>query len=578
MKMSSTILFDISRKYVQDNQALIGKEATDRILGWIRSRSLPHLTSVCESSMPALASKDTVRVLMQIEAFFKKNALFADPVKCSQACVDSFLEAENKCAVTNRRLDNHYRDRDFLSPDIMLWVDRMQADIASCLGSYRTFLDSVPSRIRFTSGATSTRSRRNSRPHEKVSLRPRGSYSTHLYLSTLAESLGYKVYKGRLSTFNRVEEVLKNWETNRMIACENEGDLILQLAFDSYAKERLRSYFGVDLSDQSRNQRLAHVGSLGSDFNEYEIATADLKWASDTCAYNAVALLFPFEFFSYLAQCRARNGHLPDGRMLRYEKFSSMGNGSTFAIESLIFAAACRALKPKTWSVYGDDIIIDSDCVDDLARLLAYLGFELNMKKTHVTGPFRESCGGNFYEGSDVTPFYVRDFDSRKANQCHLVNGLAGVAVPGGELWKFLLLLTEKWKLPLVPYNYSSTSGVWIEPYFAYAEKKLRSRHGMLQFKGLVPRNRSTYVGDSRCLFLWHLDAISREPRAGISTLGRVRGSVTHPVEITNVVRSEAPSPSFKYVRKWIYWNVPVAVTPLHLTWWSEDLTRRKAS
>jgi hypothetical protein len=93
--------------------------------------------------------------------------------------------------------------------------------------------------------------------------------------------------------------VPKNWKTFRTIACEPDGALPFQLAFDTFAKRRLRAR-GINLSDQSRNQLLAKEGSING-----SLATIDLSSASDTVAFNTVALLFPTEWFDVLNAFRS---------------------------------------------------------------------------------------------------------------------------------------------------------------------------------------------------------------------------------------------------------------------------------
>lgn len=63
------------------------------------------------------------------------------------------------------------------------------------------------------------------------------------------------------------------------------------------------------------------------------------------------------------------------------------------------------------WSVYGDDIIIDVAGYDLLAEVLQYCGFTVNPRKSYVTGPFRESCGQDFFLGDRVRPFYLKEIE-----------------------------------------------------------------------------------------------------------------------------------------------------------------------
>lgn len=575
MKVDSTWVFDMSRDYVQDNRLQLGEVISKRILGWIRSRDIPRLAT-CSELVSSLHSMDDpcFRLLLQIEAFFKKNAAFSNPIQSDSATVEAFNKAETKCRITNRRLEFYYFHPERLSSERREQFSKMIDYVQYVLGDYSKFISSLPRNIKFTAGATSKRSRRKSAPYQKVSLKPWCTPTSEVYLKTLAKFFGYgENLRARLTSQNRLEIVPKNWKTGRMIACEPEGSLILQLAFDSYAKRRLLHKVGIDLRDQSRNQQMAKEGSI---YGSY--ATIDLSSASDTVAFNLVSWLFPYPWFKYLNDCRSPQGLL-EGRVVDYAKFSSMGNGATFTIETLIFASACKAVGSKYFSVYGDDIIIETELYEKLTDLLRFLGFTPNLQKSHSRGPFRESCGGNYVRGVDVTPFYIRDMDQRHANLCHLVNGLAAVSLPGGKVWDRLRDLVSSLNLPLIPFCEQSTSGVWVDPSTAYLKKVLRSRHGMLYYKGYIPRSKARRADDIRSLFLWHLDATRRDvnPAYDLDSLNLVRGSYpnrTREKTERSIIRSRTPLPSHKYVRKWVHWFHPVAVAPLHLYWWSSFITR----
>jgi hypothetical protein len=60
-----------------------------------------------------------------------------------------------------------------------------------------------------------------------------------------------------------------------------------------------------------------------------------------------------------------------------------MGNGYTFTIETLVFAAICKSIGSRQFSVYGDDIIIETELYEPLVEMLSYLGFEVNKEKSH---------------------------------------------------------------------------------------------------------------------------------------------------------------------------------------------------
>jgi hypothetical protein len=208
---------------------------------------------------------------------------------------------------------------------------------------------------------------------------------------------------------NRVTTVPKNAKTDRVIAIEPDLNMYVQKGIGSVIRNRLRRV-GVDLNNQHQNQVLAREGSLTG-----TLATIDLKSASDTVSMRLVEMLLPDDWYSALKQCRSPRGTLPSGELITYHKVSSMGNGFTFELESLIFWAICKSVidifRPdeNRLSVYGDDIILSSSIYGTVSWILGFCGFTVNSKKSFANGPFRESCGKHFFNGDDVTPFYIRD-------------------------------------------------------------------------------------------------------------------------------------------------------------------------
>lgn len=552
------ISFDICRAYICDTRRLVDDPSFDQILGWIRNRDINRLSSCVNRFGSAYADPNLHRAHRQIEAFFKKSAIFSEPERCLQAAKQSFQRAERICRITNRRLDYYYTKRDRLDPDLRLYMSKAEDYIYRVLGPFDDFLENLPEFVRFTSGATSADSRRNSAPYRKVSLRMRCTDKASPYVKALSKFFGYGPMRPRLVSANRVEFVPKSWKTDRTIACEPAGNLPLQLAFDTYCKSRLRRY-GIDLSNQGRNQELAREGSITGRF-----ATLDLSMASDTLAFNTVAALLPAKWFRYLADVRSPFGRTPDG-LIKYAKFSSMGNGATFSLETLVFASACFAVGSKTFSVYGDDIIIEAELYPALVRFLRFLGFIPNVDKSYSAGPFRESCGVDSHAGIDITPFYLRGWSGLKALLSHNVNGLVRVSNPDGEVWKLCYDLVKQFHLPLVPENDDSMSGVMIFIHHAYSEKLIRNDRGhdrrnrrdqIPRFRAYKPRNADRVTDDSRSLFLWYLDKY------------RSRGWNDQ----DPLIRSRTPTFDHEYVRKWSLWIPPKVGAFDHLYWWSEYL------
>lgn len=208
---------------------------------------------------------------------------------------------------------------------------------------------------------------------------------------------------------SRITTVPKNAKTNRVIAIEPDLNMYLQKGIGAAIRRRLRRA-GIDLNDQTHNQRLAREGSLTG-----ELATIDFSSASDTICKELVELLIPPDWLVALKQVRSPVGDLPDGSRVAFSKFSSMGNGFTFELESMIFYAIASAVLDLCGvkgvvSVYGDDLIAPSSQESERALKWAFgrAGFTINDRKSHFHGPFRESCGKHYFRGDDVTPFYIR--------------------------------------------------------------------------------------------------------------------------------------------------------------------------
>lgn len=217
----------------------------------------------------------------------------------------------------------------------------------------------------------------------------------------------------------RLGFVPKTSKTDRTICVEPSLNALGQKGIGAYMKNRLDLY-GVDLRDQSINQRLALDGSIRGNY-----ATVDLSSASDTVSYALVMSLLPFEWFELLDRFRSERVEFK-GEVIELEKFSSMGNAYTFELESLIFyslaLAVCDSLdlvgmpvfsggrleKGFPVTVYGDDIIIPVGAYMKLVEVLTWCGFSVNMEKSYCYGPFRESCGADWFLGFDVRPWYLK--------------------------------------------------------------------------------------------------------------------------------------------------------------------------
>jgi len=205
---------------------------------------------------------------------------------------------------------------------------------------------------------------------------------------------------------SRTTTVPKSAEIDRTICIEPLLNVYLQLGVDGLIRSRLKSRWQYNIDDQSKNQELAQRGSADGDF-----ATVDLSSASDLISLKICEILLPPAWYDLLLDLRSAATEI-DGQIFPLSKISSMGNGYTFALETLIFGALTRCAirrtkSPRISSVYGDDIVLPTCAYVYLKELLTMCGFRLNTAKTFTDGPFRESCGKDFYKGMNVRPLFL---------------------------------------------------------------------------------------------------------------------------------------------------------------------------
>lgn len=221
----------------------------------------------------------------------------------------------------------------------------------------------------------------------------------------LGNDAGQHIFSWKLSRVckitngSRFSTVPKNNEKRRPINIEPFGNILTQRAVGNYLRGEVNRLFSVDLNTlQDRHrQRIKHVD---------DIATIDLKNASDSISIDLCKFLLPTNVMNALYETRSEFVLGPDGKYYMPRKISSMGNGFTFELMTLILTAVCRQLDPEA-TVFGDDIIIRKDKAEELMQLLSAVGLKVNVDKSFADGPFRESCGGNYHKEEG----YIESYD-----------------------------------------------------------------------------------------------------------------------------------------------------------------------
>jgi hypothetical protein len=305
----------------------------------------------------------------------------------------------------------------------------------------------------------------------------------------------------------RIDTVPKNAKTDRVIAVEPTGNSFLQKGIGSYIRDRLRTV-GIDLDNQETNQELARLAE------DWRLATIDLKAASDTVSIEAVWLLLPYEWSSVMDSFRSRWAVMPDESRLRLNKFSSMGNGFTFELETLIFWALTKSVdeyldRRGTVAVYGDDIIVSRDIYPMLKSVLDYMGFETNVDKTFASGPFFESCGKHFFMGVDVTPAYQKEELTDASRYIQLGNRLMRLAFRLGNQKHLAQWVEPAWRCSnrgvsfqgQIPFG-TEGDDAWLVPYSEFDFSHGRANHHGVRC--LVQRTgMRSLPGNERALLAW---------------------------------------------------------------------------
>jgi hypothetical protein len=320
-----------------------------------------------------------------------------------------FIAAEDICRETNKRIRKaRYEPIDWFVASV---ISTARRKISKLIGPMSVF--KIEPGFGWGPGASYEIPRRRAFVDTKMHELPFAVTPTaeSLFRSVVGTDLHWSIAVGSITTTKvehcRIEAVPKNAKTHRIIAIEPRANSFLQKGVGRYFRERLKRV-GVNLDDQGANQEGASRAYTD------RLATLDLKAASDTVAIEVVYDLLPLEWAMLLDDLRSRKAEMPDGSIRTLEKFSSMGNGFTFELESLIFWAVVSSvvdmLKPGgEVLIYGDDIICPAETAEKVIECLSFLGFEVNKEKSFITGNFFESCGRHFFKSKEVTPIYQKE-------------------------------------------------------------------------------------------------------------------------------------------------------------------------
>ena len=366
------------------------------------------------------ACADTIAGIRQVLRFFKKLKISCSPRRETRAA-SHFLAVEGDLRVMTSQVE---RKDNFLD------------QVAGIIWS-QVFPGIDYSRLVCHHGPGVTADRYLS--NERYRIRKWNQRSEHSFPSDLhcypnygaaargakegAEGNGIEYLSLRNEESVRVVFVPKTQSAPRVIAIEPSHVQYMQQAVKDlmYAviEEHRLTKDSIRFTDQSVNQRLAYSSSI-----DKRLATLDLKDASDRVHLHLVQRIFKTSgLLELLEDARSLHATLPSGRNLVLTKYASMGSALCFPVEACVFYTLIQSAmhqqdgkRPSSRSIrqysrlidiYGDDIITPVEYTDTIVRYLESYALKVNIDKSFRNSHFRESCGADYYHGTDVKPVYA---------------------------------------------------------------------------------------------------------------------------------------------------------------------------
>lgn len=316
--------------------------------------------------------------------------------------------------------------------------------------------------------------------------------SSRAYPSDVAAFRGYfKPYEGVKSypmkglkepSFSELLLVPKDSRGPRTICRETLKRVETQMSYFDFMVSSLTriSQGAINFKDQLVNRKIAEESSVSKLYS-----TLDLKDASDRVSYKVISTIFRNSpGLNWFLNGSRRATHVKiDGEYQRLHKLAGMGSGLTFPSMSLLISLAiCRGVKDrfahlqyqdirKDVFVYGDDICVPTKWADIAVIHLAKIGLKVNVAKSFVKGYFRESCGGDYFFGRDVTPCRVKLTNSKVEPNGNCAFSIADNAMAfkqlyehTKELWKRGFKNAAKYLIGILDKFYLSRFGVRMSP------------------------------------------------------------------------------------------------------------------
>lgn len=265
--------------------------------------------------------------------------------------------------------------------------------------------------------------------------------------------------------------VEKSWKTYRGITPLPLLDLFITYGVGKVVEEKLdiNAMISIKRGQEKHREWVKELSVTKSH------ATLDLSRASDGITSQLLNMVLPRDWYTFIKHLFFREVKFGD-ECCHTASVLPMGNGATFPLETLMFYCIIKAIANLTGTygkigVYGDDCIFPRRCYKYVCGIFTDLRIAVNADKTFNMRSFRESCGADYFAGTDVRPFFLPQGEnfSRLKYRMYLnkvINGLRRrwewCELPGTYemLFRALRQASPDGVVLVVPPRFPDTSGV----------------------------------------------------------------------------------------------------------------------
>lgn len=464
------------------------EELRKSLPGAIRARDYSALKGLKDKfGSPQLhCDPDSYFQTAQLLALFTKYPFQGAEEAAEEAAIEKFLAGEERCRMFNVRI----RKRQLSFPTLSILENAGRA-IDQLLGDFDEQRADILAQVRHGPGSTLCVNWRDACFYTKSSEYPwTATYGASKYFPALLredphldELVGRALLDGRevLDLFEHdvIVTVPKTVWTKRTISKQTRLGVYLQLGMGEWLSDRLQQW-RIFLASQEQNQKAAFYASISGEY-----ATIDLSNASGSICRELVRFLLRGSpaWLDFLYDLRTPSYILRKGEDPRpYEMWSGMGNGYTFPLETMVFYAILRAiaetvpgLEQSSIIAYGDDLVIHSGLYHRVVEVFAEIGFELNETKSFHQGPFRESCGQDYWYGIDVRPTFLNQMPACAEDIYYLYNSLLLIndRIDVDSILEWLLTFLHPGAKLFGPYCEDRRAHLWAPCHYLHNESVL---------------------------------------------------------------------------------------------------------